>query len=107
MKKRYGEKTPWVRVLLSLALFAGIALWMLFGVREAAAAEAREGLRQAELAVRRAAVSCYALEGAYPSTYEDLKARSGIAVDEEKYKVFYEIFASNIMPEITVVRREA
>ena len=36
MKKRYGEKTPWVRVLLSLALFAGIALWMLFGVREAA-----------------------------------------------------------------------
>ena len=92
---------------MSLALFAGIALWMLFGVREAAAAEAREGLRQAELAVRRAAVSCYALEGAYPSTYEDLKARSGIAVDEEKYKVFYEIFASNIMPEITVVRREA
>ena len=59
----------------------------------------------AERAVREAAVSCYALEGAYPATYEDLKARSGIAVDEEKYAVFYEIFASNIMPEITVVER--
>ena len=55
--------------------------------------------------MRRAAVSCYALEGAYPATYADLKARSGVAVDERKYKVFYEIFASNIMPEITVVRR--
>ena len=66
----------------------------------------REGLRQAELAIRQAAVSCYALDGAYPASYADLKDRSAIAVDEERYKVFYEIFASNIMPEITVVRRK-
>ena len=32
---------------------------------------------------------------------------SGIAIDEVKYAVFYEIFASNIMPEITVVERRA
>ena len=55
--------------------------------------------------MRQAAVSCYALKGAYTATYEDLKSSSGVAVDEEKYVVFYEIFASNIMPEITVVER--
>lgn len=94
-----------IPTVLALCLFIGIAAWTLWGVREASEASDREGLRMAELAIRKAAVSCYALEGAYPATYEDLKASSGIAVDEEKYAVFYEIFASNIMPEITVVER--
>lgn len=61
----------------------------------------------AERAVRQAAVSAYALDGAYPATFEDLKARSGLAVDEEKYAVFYDVFASNLMPEITVTARGA
>ena len=39
------------------------------------------------------------------ATYEDLKRSSGIAVDEEKYSVFYDIFASNIRPSVTVVER--
>lgn len=106
-RKRYRKRFGFLPALLGLALFALIAVWMLSGIREASEISEREGLRQAETAVRRAAVSCYALEGAYPASYADLKARSGLAVDEEKYKVFYEIFASNIMPEITVVRRAA
>ena len=106
-RKSYRKRFGWVPVVLSLALFVAVAVWMLSGVREASEASEQEGLRQAELAVRRAAVSCYALEGAYPATYEDLKERSNIAIDEGKYKVFYEIFASNIMPEISVVRRSA
>lgn len=90
---------------LGIVLFVGVAVWMLSGVRAASEASEQEGQRQAELSVRQAAVSIYALEGAYPASYEALRQRSGIAIDEEKYAVVYEIFASNIMPEITVVRR--
>ena len=79
---------------------------MLQGVRQAARVSDEEGLRMAEQAVRQAAVSCYALEGAYPASYADLKQRSGVAVDEERYIVFYEIFASNIMPDVTVLERQ-
>lgn len=102
MKKR--KNLSWLSLLLSLALFVAVALWVGSGVREAAAASEREGLRQAEMSVRRAAVSVYALEGAYPRSYEDLKARSGLAIDETRYRVVYEVFASNLMPEITVLR---
>lgn len=105
-KKRYGSRTAWVSVVLGLVLFAAVAVWMVRGVGEAARVSDQEGLRMAEQAVRQAAVSCYALEGAYPANYEDLKQRSGIAVDEEKYVVFYEIFADNIMPDITVLERQ-
>lgn len=104
-KKRYRSRAGWIPTVLGLLLFAAVAVWMIQGVREAAEVSDREGLRMAEQAVRQAAVSCYALEGAYPATYEDLKSRSGIAVDEGKYVVFYEIFASNIMPDITVLER--
>ena len=105
--RRNGEGVRnWLATLLSLLLFSAAAVWVARTVDGAAAVSDREGLRQAELAVRQAAVSCYALDGAYPASYEDLKARSAIAVDEERYKVFYDIFASNIMPDITVVRRK-
>ena len=96
----------WVPTVLGLLVFAAVAAWMVLGVREASEVSDREGLRLAEQAVRQAAVSCYALEGKYPATYEDLKRSSGIAVDEEKYSVFYDIFASNIMPDITVLERQ-
>ena len=96
----------WVPTVLGLLVFSAVAAWMVLGVREASEVSDREGLRLAEQAVRQAAVSCYALEGTYPATYEDLKRSSGIAVDEEKYSVFYDIFASNIMPDITVLERQ-
>lgn len=88
---------------LGVLLFAAIAVWMIRGVQEAAEVSDREGLRMAEEAVRKAVISCYALEGVYPANYEDLKAKSGLVIDEEKYKVFYDIFASNIMPDVTVI----
>lgn len=89
-----------------LALFVILAVWTLSGIREAARLSDAEEQRQAERAVREAAVSYYVLEGAYPADYEQLKAYSGLAVNEEKYVVFYEVFASNIMPDITVMERQ-
>ena len=107
MKRNYRNRGAWLPVILGVALFAVIAVWMISGVNEAARVSDSEGIKMAEDAIRRAAVSTYALDGAYPATYEDLKAQSGLQVDEDKYIIFYDIFASNIMPDITVVERRA
>lgn len=64
-----------------------------------------EGARIAEDAIREATITCYSLDGVYPVSFESLKSKSNIVIDEEKYTVFYEVFADNIMPEITVVER--
>ncbi len=106
MRKRKYRKQTWIAVIPGLLLFLAVAFWTVAGVREAARSSDREALKMAEQAVRQAAVSCYALDGAYPDSYESLKEKSGIAVNEEEYTVFYEIFASNIMPDITVIGRE-
>ena len=65
--------------------------------------QTEEGRLQLEDSIRRAAVACYAAEGIYPPDVEYLQNHYGIEIDEEKYAVFYDIFGSNLMPEITVV----
>jgi len=52
------------------------------------------------------AVACYAAEGIYPPTLEYLEEHYGIQVDREQYTVMYEIFASNLMPDVTVLENE-
>ena len=96
-KRKYAGRGAWVPMVLGLLLFAAVAVWMVRGVQEAA--------QMAQEAVERAVVSCYSLNGVYPATYQELKAKSGLAIDEEKYIVFYDIFASNIRPSVTVVER--
>ena len=64
----------------------------------------REHARQiAEDAVRRAAVTCYAVEGCYPESYAYLCEHYNVRVDSERFIVYYSVFASNIMPEIEVL----
>ena len=65
-----------------------------------------EGRQQLEDAVRRGAVACYAADVIYPPTLEDLEEHYGIQVDRERYTVIYEIFASNLMPDVTVLENE-
>jgi hypothetical protein len=50
-------------------------------------------------------VECYALEGRYPENVEYLIEHYNISVDESKYYVYYNVFASNIMPDITVAAK--
>ena len=56
-------------------------------------------------AVRHAALTCYAAEGAYPQDLEYLRKYYHLAYNEEKYLVHYDAFASNVMPDISVVER--
>ena len=65
-----------------------------------------EGRQQLEDAVRRGAVACYAAEGIYPPNLEYLEEHYGIQVDRERYTVVYEVFASNLMPDVTVLENE-
>ena len=100
------QNYSWLPLAFGLVLFAAIAVWTVRGVKDASRMSDKEGLRLAEEAIERAVISCYSLEGVYPATYEELKAKSGLTIDEEKYIVIYEIFASNILPSVTVMERQ-
>ena len=50
-------------------------------------------------------VQCCAIEGAYPKNIQYLKDNYGLVVDESKYIITYDLFASNIMPDISVLKK--
>ncbi len=52
--------------------------------------------------VRDYVVQCYATEGSYPADLYYLQENYGLILQEDLYFYSYEVFASNIMPNIQV-----
>ena len=93
---------------LILMLAAGFVLGaFLMSVWNAEQTAGERGREQLENALRQASVACYAAEGVYPPNPGYLQEHYGLLLDEERYMVFYESFADNLMPIITVLEREA
>lgn len=91
--------------MLFPTLAVGILLFFLASVNNLDNGKREEGKEQLEQALKRCAVTCYATEGIYPPDVEYMKEHYGIQIDEERYLVRYEIFAENLMPDITVVEK--
>ncbi len=58
--------------------------------------------RTTEDSIRRAAVSCYSIEGVYPQKIDYLESHYGLRVDREKFSIEYEVIGDNILPTIIV-----
>ena len=90
-------------VLLMLIVLAGV--WML--VSRVGTASNGAQTQFVIDAVHNAALTCYAVEGAYPNDIEYLRTHYGLAYDQDRYRVTYSAFASNLLPEIYVTEVEA
>lgn len=97
-KRRAGAV---LSVLCTAALLC--LLWAAPPVLHARAGE--EGVHALERALHRAAVQCYALEGRYPASLDELLQKSGLSPDTALYVVYYMPSGSNLMPDVTVLRR--
>lgn len=87
--------------LLFLVIFA-LAFWGISSISDTTAEKEMEGLKQT---VYRDIVHCYAAEGYYPSDIEYLKEHYGLTWNEERYWIDYQPVGSNLMPDVTVVKR--
>ena len=101
-----GKMRQLGRGLLLAAVALAALVCFLAAVSNLEAGRRDEGRAQLEDAIRRAAVACYAAEGIYPPDLTYLEERYGIQVDEGRYMVDYTVFASNLMPDITVLENE-
>ena len=99
----YPAKRRWMRTLLvSASVFFLVLLTVVFVLNQAERSVSEEQYAALENALRRAAVTCYALEGRYPPTLEYLTRQYGVVEEPGRYGVRYDIFAPNIMPDIEV-----
>jgi hypothetical protein len=102
-KKRLAGFRGLIVSLAALMAIAGVFMWLI------SAADARTGVEQAAQlreAVRRAMITCYATEGQYPPSLEYLEEHYALSFDDERYIVSYDAFASNVMPTVSIFRRD-
>jgi len=102
-KRAAGGLRGFVVSVAALILAVGAFAWLV-----SAADMKSEAEQQAQLAeaVRRAMVTCYATEGQYPPTLEYLEANYALKFDDDRFIVSYDAFASNIMPSVSIFRRD-
>ena len=92
-----------MRSLQLTVLVIAVLLWFSVAMIRLGTGQAQEGREQLETALRRAAVACYAAEGCYPPSLEHLQTYYGVQINTEIFTVKYEVIASNLMPDITVL----
>ena len=103
------KRTGWLALLRGLLLpviAAGALVCFAAALNSLDSGRDAESLRQLEEALRRGCVACYAAEGTYPPSLEHLQDRYGVQIDAARYTVYYNIFADNLMPDITVLENE-
>ena len=95
-------KRDLLKAAVILAALAGC--WLLLGRIGNAQRSGETDL--VRTAVKNAALTCYAVEGAYPEDIEYLREYYGLAYDQSRYMVTYENFADNLLPTIFVTEVE-
>ena len=79
-----------------------VFLLALSSIQDSALQKQQESL---ETALERSISQCYAVEGSYPPSLEYLKQHYGLLYDEDNFFIDYEYYGSNLLPEVTVLRR--
>ena len=92
-------------ILLAPLVFLAAVLWLVTAVSDLASGQDEEAMQQLEESLRRSAVACYAAEGVYPPDLAYLEEHYGVQIDEKRFVVYYDAFASNMMPDITVLEK--
>ena len=95
----FKERASVIFLIIAVLIFA-VFFMALSNIDSDKTAEDRV---QLENAIKNAAVSCYAIECAYPPTIDYLIENYGVQIDSRRFTVKYELYASNLMPDITVL----
>ena len=97
------NRRDWIKLLAIVVVLAAAVLL----VNRIATAQDTAETDIVRDAVKNAALTCYAVEGAYPDSVEYLREHYHLAYDEDRYMITYDAFASNMIPDIWVTERGA
>ncbi len=101
MRKPYDLKFM-TAVFCSMVFFSAGIGGFLAGMDFLVERVQEEGAKRLQSDLARACVRCYAVEGRYPFCVSYLQEHYKVSFSEDLYVVFYDSFASNVMPEIQV-----
>lgn len=97
------KNSMWKGALLTVLVFALMIGVLMYGASTVNDVSDSEKMAELEDSVRRASILCYAVEGRYPDSAEELCQHYGLSYDQNKYIVQLDSFASNLLPDIRIL----
>lgn len=96
------------KLIFLLPVGAFLLLFVLFlqginAVNDTTLSKQKESL---ETALSRSISQCYAVEGVYPPSLDYVVDHYGLLYDEDIFLIDYEYYGSNLLPEVTVLRKQ-
>lgn len=98
----FGRKLIYLLPVLAFLILFVLFIQGIGSVNESTLNKQQESL---ETALERSISQCYAVEGSYPPSLEYLEQHYGLLYDEDSFFIDYEYYGSNLLPEVTVLRR--
>ena len=105
MNSKHKKSLSLFQIFVVPALLIACLCFVLTAVGNVETGQKQESEKRVEDTIKKAVVNCYAIEGRYPATLDYVEEYYGLQINRERYDVFYEVFADNIMPEITVLSK--
>ncbi len=103
MKKAESRHAFLRGILITAAAFIAMVLVLVFSLSQVDERNQSEQVKALEDAVMRATLTCYAVEGRYPTSVNYLKENYGIVYNDNQFIVTLDSFASNLLPDIQVL----
>ena len=94
---------PIVSMIVSLVIMGVLALVVIISVSNCTSSYDERRLDEIRSTVISSVSQCYALEGEYPADLGYLEDNYGLIMDRSQYIYHYELFASNIFPDVKVL----
>lgn len=100
-------RMPIISLIASLLIIAIAGVSLLIGLSGYTDNYSEQKLSEVRDTVLSYVAQCFALEGAYPPDLDYLTENYGLQLDKEHYIYHYDIYASNVLPDVRVFAREA
>ncbi|MDD5017287.1 MAG: hypothetical protein PHO15_04205 [Eubacteriales bacterium] len=91
-----------VSIIVAILIIASAGAVIFFGVADYSDSYSKNRVDDIRETVLGYVAQCYALEGAYPPDLNYLEQNYGLQLNEDKYIYHYEMFATNILPDVQV-----
>lgn len=102
-----NTKLPLISLIAGVLAIAIAAAALLIGLSAYADNYSEYKLSEIRNTVLTYVAQCYALEGKYPPDLNYLAENYGLQLDTQRYIYHYDMYASNIMPDVRVFARKA
>lgn len=105
---QYRQKShSGAKIVLALCLFIAIVALFYCGINSLSKTTDSKEKESLENALHKSITYCYATEGAYPESLAYIEENYGLTYDKDKYFVDYRVMGSNILPDVTIIEKQA